>query len=259
MTGMIQRIIRRLVRDGTAAARHRNYRIPNDYHRFRETSRRQVFLSLAVFCNHNRPINGYYFEFGCHGARTMRMAWDTFHTLYDWTYVAFDSFEGLPEIKAIDRMSIWRQGDLKTTEEAFIKTVVKHGMARQKLLTVKGFYHESLTEELKQKLLPTQAAVIYIDCDLYESTVPILAFVIDFLQQGTVIVFDDWFCFYGNPDRGERRAWREFLACHPDLVFQDFFQTSETQAFIFLGSKEARYASSDHPAAASTEEEASCL
>ena len=259
MTGIIQRIIRRLGRGGATAARHRNHRIPNDYHRFRELSRRQVFLSLAVFCNHNRPINGYYFEFGCHGARTMRMAWDIFHTLYDWTYVAFDSFEGLPEIQAIDRMPIWKQGDLKTTEEAFIKTVVKHGMARQKLLTVKGFYHASLTEELKQKLLPTQAAVIYIDCDLYESTVPILAFVKDFLQQGTVIVFDDWFCFYGNPARGERRALREFLACHPDLVFQDFFQTSETQAFIFRGSKEARCASSDHPAAASTEEEASCL
>jgi O-methyltransferase len=235
---MMQRLMSRLRRLCSAAEQHSGRRINNEYHRFRADSRRSVFLSLAVFCYHNQPIDGYYFEFGCHGARTMRLAWETFRVLSDWTYVAFDSFEGLPEIEAIDRMPIWKQGDLKTMEEEFIQTVVKHGMPREKLITVKGFYHESLTEELKHKLLPTKAAVIYIDCDLYASTVPVLAFIKDFLQRGTVIVFDDWFCFYGDPALGERRAWQEFLECQPDLVFQDFFQTSEAKAYIFLGQKQ---------------------
>ena len=52
---------------------------------------------------------GYYFEFGCFEANTMRLAFDCFHHLFDWHYVAFDSFEGLPEIGEIDKQAIWEK------------------------------------------------------------------------------------------------------------------------------------------------------
>ena len=208
--------------------------IRDEYDGFRTQSRRNVFMSIAVFCNQNKPIDGYYLEFGCHLGRTMRLAWDATKYLFDWTYVGFDSFEGLPEIEEMDRMPIWQKGSVKTTEEDFIRTVVDHGMPRERLITVKGFFKDSLTEELKQKLLPVRAAVIYVDCDLYASTVPVLEFAKDFLQRGTVIVFDDWFCFHGDPDRGERRALRSFLERNPGIVLQDFFQNSEVKAFIVL-------------------------
>jgi hypothetical protein len=208
-----------------------------EYHPFRARMRKSLFMSLAVYCNHNRPLDGYYMEFGSHTARTMRLAWDAFHALFDWTYVSFDSFAGLPEISAVDRMEIWRQGSLSTSEEEFIRLVVEHGMPREKLVTIKGFYEQTLTAELAGRLLPTRAAVIYVDCDLYSSTVPVLEFARQFLQRGTVLVFDDWFCFYGDPERGERRAFREFRDRHPELVFQEFVHTNEAQAFIFLGEK----------------------
>jgi O-methyltransferase len=52
-----------------------------------------------------------------------------------------------------------------------------------------------------------------------------------------VIVFDDWFCFYGDPDRGERRAWAEFCQANPDLRFLNYISTNEAQAFICLGER----------------------
>jgi len=207
---------------------------------FRTNVRRNLFMSISVFAFHNQPLNGYYFEFGCHKARTMRLAWDTFHSLYDWTYVAFDSFEGLPEMDPSDSMPIWKKGDLKTSEEDFIKTVVKHGMPRKKLKIVKGFYSESLTPQLRDELLPKKAAVIYIDCDLYSSTSSALNFAKDFLQRGTVIVFDDWFCFYGDPQKGERLAFHEFCRRNPEMVFEEYIQTNEAKAFIYLGSNAER-------------------
>ena len=90
----------------------------------------------------------------------------------------------------------------------------------------------------RRKLLPTKAVVIYVDCDLYDSTVTVLDFAKDLLQKGTIMVFDDWFCFYGDPDKGERTAFKEFLALNPSLVFQDYTQTNEAKAFIYLGEKE---------------------
>jgi len=213
--------------------------IKDKYARFGLDQKRHIFMSIARFCNINRPMTGYYFEFGCHSAGTMRMAFDHSRYLFDWDYVAFDSFEGLPEIPDIDKQEIWVKGKLKTTEEEFWGIVVGHGMPPGKLKTVKGFYDKTLTKELKASLLPKKAVVVYIDCDLYSSTVPILPFIKDFLQVGTIIVFDDWYSFYGGPNRGERRAFREFREKNPELMFEEFVHTNEQGSFIFLGKKEA--------------------
>ncbi|NEW91521.1 hypothetical protein [Rhodopseudomonas sp. BR0M22] len=43
--------------------------------------RKFLFLCMARFANVNRPIDGYYMEFGCFGAGTMRLAYDNFHYL----------------------------------------------------------------------------------------------------------------------------------------------------------------------------------
>ena len=137
---------------------------------------------------------------------------------------------------AMDRMQMtWQPGSLATSEEDFVRLVVENGMPREKLVTVKGFYDRTLTPELKAASLPAKAAVIYVDCDLYSSTVPVLEWVKDFLQRGTLLVFDDWFCFYGDPDYGERRAFREFRERYPNLRFQEFVHTNEAQAFIYQG------------------------
>jgi hypothetical protein len=206
-----------------------------EYTRFAYKRRRELFLDIAFFAHVNRPIDGYYFEFGCFTANTMRTAFDSFHHLFDWHYVAFDSFEGLPEIGEIDKQVIWEKGKLKMTEKDFIEICTRHGIPRDRLTTVKGFYDLSLTNELKQRLMPQKAAVVYIDCDLYLSTVPVLRFIKDFLQPGTVIVFDDWNCFLADPNRGERRAWREFLEASPGLHFEPFVSKGMQASFIFTG------------------------
>lgn len=193
-----------------------------------------VFASIARFCVANRPVEGYYFEFGCHTGGTMSLAYDYFRHLFDWKYVAFDSFEGLPEIKEIDRQEIWQKGKLATKEAEFVRIVTSGGMPRDRLITVRGFYEDSLTSEVRNKLLPGKAAVVYVDCDLYSSTVPVLEFVRPFLQRGTVIVFDDWNCFWADPDKGERRAFREFREKYPELIFEEFISTHMQKAFVFI-------------------------
>lgn len=220
-------------------ARGRHVWLRDCYSRFGMEIRDRIFLSIARFCHINRPIEGYYFEFGCHSARTMTLCWKHTRYLFDWTYVGFDSFEGLPDIGADERQQIWAKGRMKTAEDEFIAAVAAAGMPRDRLITVKGFYDKSLTDKLAQRLLPKKAAAIYVDCDLYASTVPVLSFIRPFLQPGTVIVFDDWNCFIGDPEKGERRAWAEFLATNPRLRFEPFVSDGETQSFIFLGEKQA--------------------
>jgi len=35
------------------------------------------------------------------------------------------------------------------------------------------------------------------------------------LQDGAMVLFDDWFHYKGDPNKGEARALREFLSAHP--------------------------------------------
>jgi hypothetical protein len=205
------------------------------YFAFQMGEKEDTFRSIAYFCHVNRPMRGYYMEFGCHEANTMRMAWKHGRYLFDWHYLAFDSFEGFPEIADIDKQEIWAPGKCATGEAEFRRVVTAAGMPEDRLTTIKGFYDASLTPELKSRLLPTKAVVCYVDCDLYLSTVPVLDFIVDFLQIGTVIVFDDWNCFWGDPERGERKAWAEFLAKHPDLKFERFVDKTMSASFICVG------------------------
>jgi O-methyltransferase len=91
-----------------------------------------------------------------------------------------------------------------------------------KVEIVAGWYDDVLNDEAKERLPLRAASVIWVDCDLYESTVPVLAFVTDYVQDGTVLIFDDWFCFRGDPHRGEQRAFREWLEKNPEITASEF-------------------------------------
>ena len=225
----------RLVRTFDRSRAEKERWVRDEYTAFGRRKREEIFLSIARFAHINRPSAGYYFEFGCHEANTMRMAWRHFRHLFDWTFVAFDSFEGLPEPSPEDRSAIFAAGNLSTEESTFVELCRSAGMPADKLLTVKGFYDQSLTPALRDRLLPAKATAVYVDCDLYSSTVSVLEFIVPFLQEGTIIVFDDWNCYHANPARGERRAWREFLQAHPDLKFEPFVSTNEAASFVHVG------------------------
>jgi len=62
----------------------------------------------------------------------------------------------------------------------------------------------------------------WVDCDLYASTVPVLDYLTPRLEDGAVIVFDDWNCYKARPDQGERRACAEWLARNPQISLMPF-------------------------------------
>ncbi len=186
------------------------------------------FQNAAHYLRANR-ISGVYAEFGCHDANTFRYALNSLGNYRRFGgqppcfyFYAFDSFEGMPEPRAIDRQKIWRKGMNRTGEERFRK-LCRPDLHRIK--TVKGFY---------DKVLPgfgwnpnEKIAVAYIDCDYYESTVPVLDFLKDKLIHGSILAFDDWNCYYGDPKRGERKAFSKFQALTKDeFCFEPFLPIS---------------------------------
>lgn len=165
---------------------------------------------LRIAGDNGKSLPQTYFEFGCHSGRTFSAALNAakFLKMNEFKSFAFDSFEGLPQTDQDD--GYFKQGTFKTSERRFLKLVKSYtGQDLCDEQLIKGFYEESLTHELCERL--PKIGVLHIDVDLYSSTRQVLSFTKNLLVSGSVILFDDYYCF--NPDKpaGELRALNEFL------------------------------------------------
>ena len=179
----------------------------------RQTEKSLFFRKTFDFLTDNR-VKGDYLEFGCHRCRTFRMALTEArkHNLQDMNFWAFDSFEGCRNWN-MNQCRVLEKGALATAVEDFMRMVNEHGIYADRVRTIKGYYSDSLTAELKGRLVQNgaKASLITVDCDLYEFAVPVFRFVDDFIQEGSIIYMDDLFAgFKGSPMKGIARAFLEY-------------------------------------------------
>jgi O-methyltransferase len=195
-------------------------------------------LDSAICVQMVNQVEGDYLEFGVFRGDRLAQAYETAawvakqtraqkfhyvkkasaHNLETMRFFGFDSFEGLPKPGAIDVLAgqeAWfGQGGFNASMDQVTRLMPRKGMRDGRIKLVKGWFNESLTEETKKSLALTAASIVYVDCDYYESAVPVLEFVTDLLVDGSILIFDDWFVYRGRTDRGEQRAFAEWRERH---------------------------------------------
>jgi hypothetical protein len=161
-----------------------------------------------------------FFEFGCHSGRTFSAAVRAarFLGMEDASFYAFDSFEGLPPTDPKED-GIFQAGSFATSRAVFLRIVEQNsGLRLDNDHVVQGFYSDSLTQELQSRM--PKAGVVHIDVDLYSSTVDVLKFIKPLMVVGTVLIFDDWYCFAPGANKGEVRAVKEFCEVNPAFAIE---------------------------------------
>jgi len=177
-------------------------------------SNKHSFYRLAFDFIKDSGIVGDYLEFGVHKARTFRMALSEarLQELNQMNFWAFDSFEGLPKSDSHNHVK-WGPGALATSEQEFMAIIHSFGIFTERVKCVRGFYDETLTEMFSINFLNTnnKASMVTVDCDLYESAVPVFKFIEYIIQPGTVVYIDDYFVGHkGDINRGVSKAFNEF-------------------------------------------------
>ncbi|MDF2995670.1 MAG: macrocin-O-methyltransferase family protein [Xanthobacteraceae bacterium] len=151
---------------------------------------RDVFyhsLSLA-------PPNGLLMEFGVWSGNTINRIAD--HVGSSRTVHGFDSFEGLPE----DWTGSYRKG-----------TFNLHGKlpsVRPNVELHVGWFSDTLPKFME--ISNDTISFLHIDCDLYSSTKTIFDNLGERLVPGSIILFDEYFNYYGWKDH-EHRAFEELI------------------------------------------------
>ena len=184
-----------------------------------QTFFRDAFLSQWV-----NGISGDYVEFGSWGGNTLRVAYEEARDAHIPRHLwAFDSFEGLPS-PADDRDNHpgWSAGGTgQGGVEEFRRACDAHGIPRDAYTTVTGYYDAVLPTLLGDDA-PHDIAVVYIDCNMYSSTVSVLDFLAPRLKAGMIVAFDDYYCWSPAGVSGERSALSEFLDTHPQWHFERY-------------------------------------
>jgi hypothetical protein len=130
-------------------------------------------------------------------------------------FFGFDSFAGLPNIDGLDRTDHgeFREGQYSCAQEQVVANLnAAGGIDWRRTFLIPGYFEQSLTPQVVKQHKIHKIGVAMIDCDLFSSTVTVLDFLRDLIDDGTVLIMDDWNCFGADDNRGQRRAVRQFLA-----------------------------------------------
>lgn len=181
---------------------------------------------------------GDYYEFGIFNGYTFLYAQKIaqYLNLGKIKFFGFDSFKGLPKIKGRDKTEYYAyyRGELSYSKERVIKNLDSRGVNWDKTFLVKGFFENSLNEETRKKYRMDKISVALIDCDLYSSAVEVLNFIKDMIIDKTILIFDEYdsIIFRGDKEKGERRAFEEFLEKNKNLTAEYFISIGTGRAFI---------------------------
>lgn len=195
---------------------------------YRSFNRRYYAIEQTAEYLVGAQVPGDYCEFGVFQGATFIHATKQMSSLFpNMNFVAFDSFEGLPDPKGIDAdsgyTSHFYEQQFLCSESQFLDNVRRARVDVKRIQTVKGWFNETLHKTLAESHGIKQVSVAWIDCDLYESTVPVLNYLTDRISAGSVIIFDDWRCYRNHPEYGEQLAVREWLEQNPEIELRELF------------------------------------
>lgn len=132
----------------------------------------------------------------------------------DINIVLFDSFEGLPDPKSTkDVFPFHSKGAFAHSEENIRRLVNDNSLhinPKPQIMTVKGYYEDTLTNSLREKLKEFPPSFVNVDVDYYSSAKTVLNFIAPICQNGTIFYFNNIYEYLGNLNNGEYAAISEF-------------------------------------------------
>ena len=179
---------------------------------------------LDAVCNLS-SIPGDILEFGVYQGGTINFIAERFphKRIY-----GFDSFEGLPEdwnISYKEKFNKHKKGYFAVDNLPIVKNNVT---------LVKGFFDSSLPKWLNETSLE-QISLLHVDSDLYSSAKTIFDNLNDYIVEGTIIVFDEFYPWgrkrYETWEHHEYKAFCEWVKTY-NRKFQVLYRNNHQQCSV---------------------------
>jgi len=193
------------------------------------TISKYLAIKKALYITAHERIDGNYLEFGVFTGSSFNFAIKAnkkIEKIFGKTnckYIGFDSFQGFGKVKEEDIHPGFTDQFFSVNKRKVIKNINKTAQGAE-IRLIEGFYQETIKNKTTLDLdIIEKSRVIMIDCDLKESTKLALEFLKPSLQEGTIILFDDFLDYKGNIEKGECGAFEDFKKKYPNILYRRAF------------------------------------
>jgi len=184
-------------------------------------------LKKAFFYCFVEKVDGDYLEFGVFEGASFISAFLSDFRVNNYKsnrrFLGFDSFEGFKITENIDKHPLFKEGNFKSdyefTEKRIRKVIKNH--AEYKI--VKGRFEDVIQNKTALDFGVSKIAVVLIDCDLHTPAKIALDFIKDSLQEGAILLLDDYFAYKGNRKKGVSGAFELFKSANKNFEFRRIF------------------------------------
>lgn len=175
-------------------------------------------------------ISGAYLEFGVAHGHSMRSAQIAEATSFSQklgihrikrNLYGFDTFEKFIGDAVLDVHPTWN-GDLFNVPVEKVRGRFRNAINVKFAKLDVNTLVSNKALDYKHFGINEKASIILFDMDLYGPTKSALEWSAGLLQQGTFLIFDEYFAFGGNQQKGEARALNEFLDKHSEFSVREF-------------------------------------
>ncbi len=130
----------------------------------------------------------------------------------------FDAFEGLPAGSENEDDGVWKKGFYTCSFEQMNQCLIKRNVNPNEITWIKGWYDQTLNEELIRKYSLGKFGIVFIDCDTYSSSKTVLDFIAALIKEPLIICFDDWkLNDLDVKGMGEYKSFNEFLETNKNI------------------------------------------
>lgn len=168
-------------------------------------------------------IEGGYLEFGTYEGTSLYAAIKVhkkINSKIKRKFYGFDSFdEGFKYFDEKDKHPFFKEGDFKSS----FKKVKKRFQKFNDVVLTKGYFENTIDNGAGKEIYGTdKCAIVFIDCDLMHPAVVSLNYVKPILQEGSIIILDDYWAYKGDENLGTSGALNTFLKDNPEIKVRDF-------------------------------------
>lgn len=154
---------------------------------------------------------------------------------------AFDSFQGLPILTKEDSYSNdFFEGQFAANEKVIENLAQAYNMPLERLIIHKGWFSKTCNIEYLNKFKFKKASIIWLDCDLYSSAKECFKLITYLIQDGTILILDDWFSNKGSPLFGVQKAfyeWKSLSQINSKWIFTEYQKDTWKRNSFIINSK----------------------
>ena len=136
------------------------------------------------------------------------------------TFYGFDSFTGFGNITEEDKHWFYLN-DIFTINKKKVLKFIKKRAKKTKFKIIEGYFENTIENISCKDLGINELRIVFIDCDMKQPAKLSLNFVKNGLQQGTIIILDDFFSYKGSKERGVAGAFYEFCNQNKNIHFRE--------------------------------------